>query len=195
MTEMDPLQVQRLRQWFKYLNKFMLTMWRTGLGNWLNLWPDVFGQIMVLSHVGRTSGIIYKTPVNYALVDGELYCVSGFGKVSDWYKNILIDPNVEVWVPEGWWAGIAVDITEHPNYLPLLREVLIGSGFAAWLAGLRPKSMTDVELERKTRGYKLIHIRREQERTGPGGPGEWSWIWPLIVFLALPFLLRRRRKS
>jgi deazaflavin-dependent oxidoreductase (nitroreductase family) len=195
MTVMDPVQVQRWRQGFKYLNKFMLSMWRLGLGNWMNIWPDVIGQIMVITHVGRRTGVHHKTPVNYAIVDGEVYCVSGFGEISDWYKNILEDPNVEVWLPDGWWAGIAEDISDHEQFLPLVREVMIGSGFAAWLAGLQPKRMSDVELERMTLDYKLIHIRRDVERTGPGGPGELSWIWPVIVFLAVPFLLRRRRKS
>lgn len=195
MTEMHPERVQRWRQGFKYLNKFMLSMWSLGFGKWMNVWPDVIGQIMVLRHVGRRSSVQHKTPVNYAIVGGELYCVSGFGEISDWYKNILKDPSVEVWLPDGWWAGVAKDISDHEHFLPLVREVMIGSGFAAWLAGLQPKRMSDIELERLTAGYKLIHIRRDRERTGTGGPGELAWIWPLIILLALPFLLRRRKKS
>jgi deazaflavin-dependent oxidoreductase (nitroreductase family) len=170
-------------------------MWRLGFGKWMNIWPDVIGQIMVITHVGRRSGVDHKTPVNYAVVDDEIYCVSGFGKISDWYKNILKDPQVEVWLPNGWWAGIAEDVSDQEQFLPLVRKVMIGSGFAAWLAGLYPKRMSDIELERKTQGYKLIRIRREAERTGPGGPGELSWIWPLIAFLSILLLLRRRKNS
>lgn len=195
MIYMDPARVQRWRDAFKYLNRFMLSMWRLGLGNWMNIWPEVIGQIMVITHTGRRSGIRHQTPVNYALVNDEIYCVSGFGEISDWYKNILQDPHVEVWLPQGWWAGIAEDISDHEQFLPLVREVMIGSGFAAWLAGLFPKRMSDIELQQKTQGYKLLRIRREVERTGPGGPGEFAWIWPLIVFLTLPFLFKRRKKG
>jgi len=195
MTEMDPEQVQNWRQGFKYLNKFMLSMWRLGLGNWMNIWPDVIGQIMVITHIGRRSGVNHKTPVNYAIVEGEVYCVSGFGEISDWYKNILKDPAVDVWLPDGWWAGVAEDISDHEQFLPIVREVMIGSGFAAWMAGLQPKRMSDIELERKTHGYKLIHIRRTEARTGPGGPSDLIWIWPVIAILSILALLRNKRRN
>ena len=67
---------------------------------------DLSGQIMVLTHTGRKSGLRRRTPVNYALVDGEVYCTAGFGQISDWYRNILANPQVEVWLPDGWWAGV-----------------------------------------------------------------------------------------
>ncbi len=195
MTEMDPVQVQRLRQGFKYLNKFMLSMWRVGLGKWLNIWPDVFGQIMVISHIGRKSGKRHRTPVNYAIVGGELYCTSGFGEASDWYQNMIKEPNVEVWLADGWWEGVAEDVTNHEQYVQLMRAVLIGSGFAAWLAGIMPKRMSDLDLMQKTHGYKLIHIRRTEARTGPGGPADLIWIWPVIAILSIFALLRNKRRN
>ena len=51
------------------------------------------------------SGKQYLTPVNYALVDGEVYCTAGFGPRTDWYRNILADPNVRLWLPQGWRCG------------------------------------------------------------------------------------------
>jgi hypothetical protein len=50
--------------------------------------------------------------VNYAIVDGEVYCTAGFGAVSDWYRNIRTNPEVEVWLPDGWWAGVAEEVTD-----------------------------------------------------------------------------------
>ena len=44
----------KLRQSFKQLNKFMLLMWRLGFGRWFNVWPEGFGQIMVITHTGRS---------------------------------------------------------------------------------------------------------------------------------------------
>ena len=70
----------------------MLLMWRFGLGTWLNVWPSVIGQIMVLTHTGRKSGLKRHTPVNYALVEGEIYCTAGYGRGSDWYRNIEANP-------------------------------------------------------------------------------------------------------
>lgn len=36
-----PEMENRLRQGFKALNRWMLLLWRLGLGNWLNAWPKV----------------------------------------------------------------------------------------------------------------------------------------------------------
>ena len=68
----DPQFEEKLRQGFKYLNKFMLLLWRLGLGNLLNAWPDVGGRIMVITHTGRKTGLKRQTPVNYTIIDGEV---------------------------------------------------------------------------------------------------------------------------
>src|SRR6266542_1045798 len=112
MTNYDPQTLEKARQAFKYFNRFMLLMWRLGWGAWVNAWPDVGGRIMVITTTGRKSGLRRQSPVNYALVGGELYCTAGFGQVSDWYRNIKANPNVEVWLPDGWWSGVAEEVTD-----------------------------------------------------------------------------------
>jgi deazaflavin-dependent oxidoreductase (nitroreductase family) len=187
----------RLAQGFKVFNRFMLLMWRLGLGRWINFWPDKVGRIMVIGHTGRRSGLRRWTPVNYDLVDGDVICLAGFGATSDWYRNVMVDPQVEVWLPDGWWAGIAEDISDSEDRLPLLRHVLIASGFAAPLfGGFDPRKVGDEQLEHVTEGYRLLRIHRVEARTGPGGPGDLAWVWPLLAFVLLmmrPF--RRRRRS
>ncbi len=184
---------ERLRQGFKQFNRFMLFLWRLGLGRWVNGWPDVGGRIMVITHTGRKTGLRRRTPVNYAIVDGELYCTVGFGSVSDWYRNIKAKPEVEVWLPDGWWTGVAEEVTDATTQIPLLRQVLISSGLAARAAGIDPVVMTNEELDAATRSYRLIHIRRTAARTGPGGPGDLAWVWPLATLILLPLVLFRRR--
>ncbi len=193
MTIADPCIEEGLRQMFKRFNRFMLLLWRLGLGLWVNTWPEVGGRIMVITHTGRKTGIQRRTPVNYAIVDGEVYCTAGFGTISDWYRNIRANPEVEVWLPDGWWAGVAEEVTDSEARLPLLRQVLIGSGFAARVAGIDPITMTDAELEAATASYRLIHIKRTEARTGPGGPGDLAWVWPLATMILLPLALRRRK--
>lgn len=192
-TAMSPLE-HNLQQGFKYFNKFMLLLWRLGLGPWVNYSPQVGGRIMVIAHTGRKSQKTYHTPVNYALVDGDLYCTAGFGKLSDWYRNLLANPLVEIWLPDGWWEGVAEDISDSEHYLTLLRQVLVNSGFAAFAAGINPYEITDAELAKAATGYRLIRIRRMAARTGPGGPGDLWWVWPTATFLLLlPLALRRRK--
>lgn len=186
---------ENLRQGFKYFNRFMLLLWRLGLGKWVNIWPSVGGQIMVVGHIGRKSGIRRFTPVNYAVADGELYCVAGFGAVSDWYRNIKANPHVEVWLPNGRFAGYAEDITNPSVRLPLLRQVLIGSGFAARAAGVDPIRMSDAELDALTASYQLVHIFRTTPLAGEGGPGDLAWVWPITAVLLLTLVLFRKHLS
>ena len=184
-----------LRRAFKYGNKFMLLMWRLGLQRWgmSNLYS---GYIMVLTHTGRKSGLQRRTPINFAEIDGNIYCVAGFGAVADWYRNLLAHPQVEIWLPDGsWYAGEAEDISawEAERRLPLLRQVLINSGFAAYGAGLNPRTMSDAELAAATAAYKLVRIRRTAARTGQGGPSDLAWVWPIATTALAALLLRRKR--
>lgn len=184
----------RLKKIFKIFNRLMILLWKLGLADWINLWPTIFGQILVLNHTGRKTEYRRQTPMNYALINGELYVVAGFGANTDWYQNIKKTPEVEVWLTEGRWIGIAEDISDDPNRLTYLREVLIASGFAAPLFGVSPKKLNDDELRKLTEDYKLIHISRTDEKTGRDGPGELAWIWPLITVILL-FWLGRRKKT
>ena len=127
----EPHIEEKLRHYFKYLNNFMVCMWRFGLGWMINIWPDVFGRIMIITHTGRKSGRRYQTPVNYMIIDDDIYCTAGFGKGADWFRNMIADPQVEVWLPDGWWLGVAEDISDCEARLPIMRDVLIASGFAA----------------------------------------------------------------
>lgn len=167
----------------------MVLLWRLGLGPWVNSWPEKMGQIMVLTHIGRKTGRLRRTPVNFAVIDGELYCAAGFGCNSDWYRNLMTNPSVEIWLPNGWWAGIAEDITGCGDHLQILRQVLIGSGFVAPAVGMDPKKINDDELAAAAKDYRLLHIRRLQPLTGPGGPGDLSLLWPITTFVLLIFLL------
>ncbi len=184
----------KLKRLFKLFNKFMLLLWRLGLGSIGNQ-TKYGGYVMVITQTGRKSGQVRRTPVNYAIIDGDIYCTSGFGRRSDWYHNILANPQVEVWLPDGWWAGHAEDVSEAENRIDLMRAVLIGSGFATYLAGINPHKLPDEELETATGTYRLIRIRREQAMTGTGGPGDLNWIWPLSTILLIVLLLAKKRSK
>ncbi|HNP71749.1 MAG TPA: nitroreductase family deazaflavin-dependent oxidoreductase [Kouleothrix sp.] len=191
-TDTPPASVLARRA-FRAFNRFMVLLWRLGLGPWLNAWPSVGGRIMVLTHTGRASGQRRRTPLNYTIADGDIFCAAGFGPGSDWYRNILRAPDVELWLPDGWWAGVAEDVSGCAERLPLLRAVLRASGFAARLAGIDPDRLDDAALARATSGYCLVRIRRAAARTGPGGPGDMAWLWPSATLLLLALRLRPRR--
>ncbi len=198
MTSTDRQLEANLRQAFRAFNRFMLLMWRLGMGGWVNFCPGGVGRIMVLTHKGRKTGRQRRTPLNYAVIEGEVYCTAGCGSAADWYRNIMADPAVELWLPDGWWQGMAEDVTDSAHAIDTLRQVLIASAFAGRAAGINPRTMTDEELAAATAGYRLIHIRRVAARTGPGGPGDLSWVWPVlaqVLVILLVLLLARPRKK
>ncbi len=190
-----------LRHAFRRLNRYMLLFWRLGLGPAMNRGPAVAGRYLVLVHRGRRTRQRHHTPLNYGVVGGEVYCVAGFGTGSDWYRNVVADPEVEVWLPDGRWQGLATDVTltgpETGTRTEVLRAVLRGSGFAALLAGLDVDRLSDADLLTKTDGNRLIHLARQAVATGPDGPDDLVWVWPFVavatVALAAPWLGRRRR--
>lgn len=192
MSELSP-QDEKLRQMFRWLNKFMLLLWRSGLGNWLNMFPTTLGRYMVITHTGRKTGERRRTPVNYTIYNGEVYCTAGFGAKTDWYRNLKANPQVEVWLPDGWWGGLAEDVFEPESRLKIMRQLLIHSGFAGRLAGFSAE-MPEEELAQLSKDYCLVRIRQTIARTGPGGPGDLAWIWPLATFILLPMALKKNRK-
>jgi deazaflavin-dependent oxidoreductase (nitroreductase family) len=195
MTTVTTEQARQMRKAFRLMNRYlMIPMWRLGLYHWFGVWAEGFGKIMVITHTGRKTSQKRQSPVNFAEVDGALYCTAGFGEKTDWYRNILHNPQVEVWLPDGsWYAAVAEDASGDEKRLAILRQVMINSGFAARLfEGIDAKAISDEEIGALLETYRLVRIRRTAACTGPGGPGEFVWVWPLLVFL---LLLRPRRKK
>lgn len=178
----------RLRGTFKYFNRFMILLWRLGLGGWVNGWPAVGGRILVLTHEGRRSKLRRRTPLNYAEVAGELYCVAGFGPTADWYRNVLTNPRVEIWLPNGSWQGLAEDLTGSADSLTLIRAVLRNSGFAAYAAGINPWQISDEALCQATQEYRLVHVQR-LDSMATASFTDLAWVWPMTTFALLLYLV------
>jgi deazaflavin-dependent oxidoreductase (nitroreductase family) len=152
--------ITQQRQFFKKFNRFMVWMWSKGLGWMVNAWPRPGGRVMMIYHQGRKTGLPRQTPVNYALIDGDVYCTAGFGAVSDWYRNILANPQVEIELPGSRFSAAAEDVSDDPQRIPWLRQVLINSGIVAPLMGIHPKKMSDNDLDAVTKEYRLVRFRK-----------------------------------
>lgn len=186
---------QGLRLLFKIINKFMVLMWRLGLGKILNFFPTTLGTYMIITHTGRKSNKKYLTPVNYTIIEDTIYCTAGFGSISDWYRNIIANPNIEVWLPPNyWWSAIAQEVENEKIRLPILKQIITNSGFAARMMGIDIENFSDDQLELATVNYRLIKINRAQALTGEGGPGEYAWMWFITTLFLLPIALFRVRR-
>jgi hypothetical protein len=96
------------------------------------------------------------------MIDAEIYCTAGFGPISDWYRNMLVFPRVELWLPQGRQIFCAEDISDTQNRLFILRQVSLASGFAAPLFGVNPKRLSDHQLDAISKDYRLVHFLKEK---------------------------------
>ncbi len=109
---------------FKQINKFTLALFRLGFAPLL--WEYL--KFIVLVHKGRKTGLKRYTPINYAMRDGDLYCLVGAGQQSQWYQNLLATPEVEIWMGNLRRVGQAETVTDPETALAPARQILINSG-------------------------------------------------------------------
>ena len=77
----------------RWLFRVPVYFFRAGLGFLFG------GRIILLEHFGRTSGLTRYTcveVVDRGADDGSLTIVSGYGAHSQWYRNLLAHPDIEI---------------------------------------------------------------------------------------------------
>jgi hypothetical protein len=181
-----------MRRFFRLLNKiFMVPIFLLGFGPFFG--NPFSGFIMVLKTTGRKTGKIRYSPVNYAIFDGKVYCLSGFRKDSDWYRNLRLHPAVEAILPGGAIAGFTTVITDPVFRVIAIRKILQNAGFAGFFEGYNPFRISDEEMVQKTADIPLICILPTGIGSGAFDPGGWAWVWTpvsiilliLVIWLAL----------
>ncbi len=177
---MDPTT----RKFFRFLNKFfMVPIFRSGFGG---LMVNPFsGYIMVMKIKGRKSGKLRYAPVNYAIHEGSVYCISGGRLTSDWYKNLLASPEIEVILPGGAIFGKVTEEMDPETRRIVIRKVLRNAGFAGFFEGYNPWKISDEELASKTTDLPLIKISPRGIGNGASDPQGWAWVTLLTLTLLL----------
>ena len=140
----------------------------------------ISGYIMVLKTIGHKSGLTRYAPVNYAIHGGNIYCLSGFGEIAHWYKNLTTNPQIEMIMPSGTVAGNAVTVTDADEKLSMMRQILKNSGFAAFTAEYNPFTISDEDLQEKGDEMVVIRIAPNGTRSGAADPGGWLWLWLML---------------
>jgi deazaflavin-dependent oxidoreductase (nitroreductase family) len=175
---------------FKFLNKFfMVPLFRLGLGAFVG--NPFTGYIMVVKTIGRKTGKQRYAPVNYAIRNGSIYCMAGFGKGTHWYRNLQAHPNIELITPGGPLAGIAEEATNSDEALIVIRQILKNGGFAGFFAGFNPFTVSDTELNEKTKDYPLVRIRPIGVGSGASDAGGWLWMLSFAVTVVALWLVLR----
>ncbi|HEX7621902.1 MAG TPA: nitroreductase/quinone reductase family protein [Anaerolineales bacterium] len=92
------------RRGFSIFNKlFMVPMFRLGFGPFIG--NSITGYIMVLKTIGRKTGKVRYSLVSYAIHKGNVYCLAGWGRLTDWNRNLIASREVEIMLPGGTLLG------------------------------------------------------------------------------------------
>ncbi len=96
--------MQRPRGLTRILARLPIWLYRLHLG-WI-----LDGRFLLLTHMGRKSGLprqVVLEVVKHDPATGAVYVASGFGRRSDWFRNILKTPEVTVQMGNRRWEAMA----------------------------------------------------------------------------------------
>ncbi len=191
--------LEPLRTGFRYVNRYLaVPMIRCGAGPLL-VTPQG-GSILVLRTRGRKSGLVREAPLGYAVVDGRVVVVAGYGRGAHWFRNALADPQVEVALPGAVFAGTAEEITDPAERRRAFRVAAAALGTVGRLTLGDVATMPDDEVDTLAEAFPVLAVTPTAVRTGPYEPGgayarrgDWLWFGALAA-LVLRCLRRRRRR-
>lgn len=106
-----------------------------------------------LTTVGRVSGRPHRIEIWFAIVDGSVWMNSGGRDRSDWVRNLIAEPNVDIEIGKDRWSAVATvhhDLVDHPARRSL----------AARYQGWRPGQ----ELSSWATDSLLVEIRAQNDR-------------------------------
>jgi len=177
-----------MRRIFWFLNKFfMVPLFRLGLGFFFG--NPFTGYILVLKPIGRISGKTYFTPVNYAIYRGNIYCISGGQHSSDWFRNLLANPEIEIILPGGAIFARAEEVSNPDKRRIVARKTLINAGFAGFFEGYNPRTISDKALQEKIGDLPVLRFHPLGLGNGASDPAGWAWVWAILITIAIIWAL------
>jgi deazaflavin-dependent oxidoreductase (nitroreductase family) len=128
----------------------------------LGLGPIIGRKVLLLTTTGRKTGLPRVTPLQYEEIDGCYYLGSAMGTESDWYKNLVANPRVEVRVGRKKFQGVAEASTDLSRVVDFIEYRLarnprmLGAILKAHGVSAKP---TRTQLEEYSRNRALVIIR------------------------------------
>ncbi|HWQ20684.1 MAG TPA: nitroreductase/quinone reductase family protein [Methanotrichaceae archaeon] len=145
------------RALFRRFNRFIVVpAFKIGLGRLIS--NPLTGQVMVLKVTGRKTGKVRYTPVNYAALDGRIYCYQGKRLKGQWYLNIMANPEVELLMPKGRLSGFAEEVRDPHERADAMRQILKSGGIAGFVYGFNPGTAPDELILDKTGDIPVVRI-------------------------------------
>ena len=139
----------------KALNARMAVNYKRGIG------PT--RVVLLLTTIGRKSGLPRITPLQYEVVENVIYIASARGQEADWFKNILANPYVHVQMRDREFDAVAEPVTDplriadfielrlrrHPIMIRLIMHLFDGL----------PLRFNRADIEKLCQGKALVILR------------------------------------
>ena len=181
---------RRMHEVFLKVNRWgTVPLLRAGLGPWIG--TPVGGYLLLLRARGRTSGAVREAPLSYFVAEGAVWVCAGFGPATQWYRNVLVDPAVEVVLPGRTIAGIAEDVRDSDIRQRIVPALVRAVGMPGAFGGVDPRRATDEQILEVYGWVPLIRLRPTEGplAAGPDDPGGTAWIWRQAVIVGLTILV------
>jgi deazaflavin-dependent oxidoreductase (nitroreductase family) len=108
--------------------KVPLIWWRMGLGPLLSHEALAGNKMLVLTTWGRKSQSPRHTMLSFVVAGERIYVCSGWGAKSDWYKNILANPEVTLQVGRRVYSARARRVREIDEFQQIAQEMFATGG-------------------------------------------------------------------
>ncbi len=134
--------------WRKHIWRAPIQLYRLKLGFLLG------GRFLLLNHIGRKTGLPRQAVIEIARYDPETrtyYVASGFGKRSDWYRNVQAHPDVTIQIGNKRMRARARLLTPEESAEEMVRYVREHRRAALELAKLMGLELENPEDEEEWR--------------------------------------------
>ncbi len=173
-----------VRPAFNRLNRYlMIPIHRAGLGAWVS--TPTMGYMLLLRVRGRKSGLVREIPLGYFVAEGSAWVLAGFGRGTEWYRNLLADPHVEVVLPSRTDAALAEEVLDPEVRARIMPALVRAMGLVGLTIGVNPWTAGDEAVMRVLDWIPLIRISPVAGpiEAGPDDPGGRAWIWRQAMVL------------
>lgn len=171
-----------LRRGYDLLNRwFMVPLHRLGLGAWIA--TPVGGYMLLLEVRGRRTGKARHVPLSYVIADGAIWVLAGYGVRTQWYRNILADPEVVAWLPGRVIPCRASEAREPADRARIIPFLARNIGLPGAMIGGGPRHADDESILSTVSWVPLVRLdpRSGPIAGGPDDPGGRAWIWRQLV--------------
>ena len=163
----------------RQLYRTPILLYRLGLGK-------LFGKyVMIISTIGRKSGQVRRTPIEYHRAGETIYAISGFEKAPDWYQNLKAHPYVTLQTNQGTHAMLARRPETTEEWQAVL-DYLKASPVPTLAAPDLVQHLDDPEVQAQIRDWPVVLFEPTGEPSPEPLTADLFWALPLIL-LALAF--------